>query len=83
MDKCRFLNLDKCRFCGLSGLVLSKANADYSCEHCGQWQNALLNSVWEIVGYEGEGESAVMCGDCLVPIDNCVHKYEYEREGKR
>lgn len=44
--------MDKCRFCGLRGLVLSTINADYTCEHCGEWQNAILNSAWLIVGYE-------------------------------
>lgn len=46
--------IDKCRFCGLRGLVLSKINADYSCEHCGEWQSATLGSIWEITGYEGD-----------------------------
>ena len=46
--------MDKCRFCGLRGLVLSTVNSDYSCEHCGEWQNAILNSAWVIVGYESE-----------------------------
>jgi len=44
--------MDKCRFCRLEGLVLSKINADYNCEYCGEWQNAILNSAWLIVGYE-------------------------------
>ena len=44
--------IDKCRFCGLRGLVLSMANADYSCEHCGEWQQAILNDVWEITKYK-------------------------------
>ena len=44
--------MDKCRFCGLRGLVLSTANNDYVCEHCGEWQGAILSSVWEIMGYE-------------------------------
>lgn len=44
--------MDKCRFCGLTGLVLSTANADYSCEYCGEWQGAILGSIWEIVGYK-------------------------------
>jgi hypothetical protein len=44
--------MDKCKFCGLRGLVLSAINADYSCEHCGEWQNAILNSAWVIIGYE-------------------------------
>ena len=46
--------IDKCRFCGLRGLVLSTINADYSCEHCGEWQEAILNDVYLIVGYETE-----------------------------
>jgi hypothetical protein len=50
--------MDKCRFCGLRGLVLSTACADYSCEHCGEWQGAILNSAWLIVGYEEEGVNA-------------------------
>ena len=49
MDK---LMLDKCKFCGLRGLVLSIVNADYSCEHCGQWQDAILDSDWSITAYE-------------------------------
>jgi hypothetical protein len=49
--------MDKCRYCGLRGLVLSTANADYSCEHCGKWQGAILNDVWLIVGYK-KGEVA-------------------------
>lgn len=44
--------MDKCRYCGLKGLVLSTINADYSCEHCGKWQEAQLNSAWVVVGYE-------------------------------
>ena len=43
--------MDKCRYCGLRGLILSTINADYSCEHCGEWQKAKLNSAWEVVGY--------------------------------
>lgn len=46
--------MDKCRYCGLKELMLSTVNADYSCEHCGKWQDAILNSVWLIVGYESE-----------------------------
>ena len=45
---------DKCRYCGLRGLVLSTINADYSCEHCGKWQNAILDSIWNIEGYKPE-----------------------------
>lgn len=48
--------MDKCRYCGLRGLVLSTINADYSCEHCGQWQEAILNSAWEIIDYNREKE---------------------------
>jgi hypothetical protein len=44
--------MDKCRFCGLRGLVLSTINTDYSCEYCGEWQNAILNDIWAIVDYE-------------------------------
>lgn len=50
--------MDKCRYCGLRGLVLSTINADYTCEHCGEWQNAILNDVWSIVGYEIKREKA-------------------------
>jgi hypothetical protein len=46
--------MDKCRFCGLRGLVLSTINVDYSCEHCGEWQNAILDGVWAIEGYRQE-----------------------------
>lgn len=43
-----------CRFCGDNegNLVLSKINADYSCQSCGVWQSAILNSAWYVVGYE-------------------------------
>ena len=44
--------MDKCRYCGLRGLVLSTINADYSCEHCGEWQDAELDSAWIITGYK-------------------------------
>lgn len=69
--------MDKCRYCGLRGLVLSTAAEDYSCEHCGEWQNAILNSAWEITGHsdphpeELEGVPAVYCGDCLTT--DCAH----------
>jgi len=43
--KCVYCEKDNC-------LVLSTVNADYSCEWCGEWQNAILNSAWLIVGYE-------------------------------
>jgi hypothetical protein len=46
--------MDKCRFCGLRGLVLSTVNVDYSCEHCGQWQDAILNDAWGITSYTME-----------------------------
>ena len=38
----------KCRYCKEQGLVLSTINADYSCEYCGEWQGATLNSAWLI-----------------------------------
>jgi hypothetical protein len=56
-DRKRGQVMDKCRFCGLRGLVLSTANADYSCEHCGEWQEAILGSAWEITGYKLEEAS--------------------------
>ena len=57
-ESCLLCNpIDKCRFCEMPGLVLSMANADYSCEYCGEWQEAILGSVWEIVGYEKEEAS--------------------------
>jgi predicted RNA-binding Zn-ribbon protein involved in translation (DUF1610 family) len=44
--------INTCTSCkATGGLVLSTSNADYSCEHCGQWQDAILNSAWMIVGY--------------------------------
>lgn len=46
-----------CRFCDAEGLVLSTANADYSCEYCGEWQDSVLNGAWEIVGYQQKGEN--------------------------
>jgi hypothetical protein len=46
--------MNKCRYCKEQGLVLSTINADYSCEYCGEWQNAIVNDVWSIIGYEGE-----------------------------
>jgi hypothetical protein len=60
--------MDKCRYCGLRGLILSTINTDYSCEHCGEWQSAVLNDVWSIVGYE---KAQALCGDCLRP--DCYH----------
>jgi len=67
--------VDKCRYCGLRGLVLSTINADYSCEYCGEWQSAIVNDVWSIIGYEGERESElVLCGDCL--RSDCIHLEE-------
>lgn len=47
----------KCRYCNEECLVLSTVCADYSCEWCGEWQEAILGSVWEIVGYEKEEAS--------------------------
>ena len=52
--------IDKCKFCGLRGLVLSTINTDYSCEHCGEWQNAVLNDVWAIVNYTKENKNAAL-----------------------
>jgi hypothetical protein len=49
--------MNKCRYCKEQGLVLSTINADYSCEYCGEWQGAILNSTWLIIGYEREGAS--------------------------
>ena len=40
--------MNKCRYCKEQGLVLSIINADYSCEYCGRWQGATLNSAWLI-----------------------------------
>ena len=48
--------MDKCRYCEVDDLVLSTINKDYKCEYCDMWQGAILNDVWEIIGYEGEGE---------------------------
>lgn len=42
--------IDKCKFCKEEGLVLSTINADYVCEYCGEWQDAVLNDVWMVVG---------------------------------
>ena len=44
--------MDKCKFCGLRGLVLSSTVVDYYCEHCGEWQDAILDDVWNIVAYK-------------------------------
>lgn len=41
--------MPKCKYCNEEGLVLSMANNDYVCEYCGEWQNATLNDVWEVV----------------------------------
>jgi hypothetical protein len=46
--------MNKCRYCKQEGLVLSTINVDYSCEYCGEWQNAILDSVWNIEGYKLE-----------------------------
>ena len=46
--------MNKCRYCKEQGLVLSTINEDYSCEYCGEWQGAILNSTWLIIGYERE-----------------------------
>ena len=43
-----------CRFCGddEGNLTLSKVVADYSCQACGEWQHSILDSIWQIVGYD-------------------------------
>jgi len=46
--------MNKCRYCKQEGLVLSTINADYSCEYSGEWQNAILDSVWNIQSYKLE-----------------------------
>lgn len=71
--------MDKCRFCGLRGLILSTINADYSCEHCGEWQNAVLNSAWEIINYERE--SKVMDQDTMYwsELAELTHATQVER----
>jgi hypothetical protein len=44
--------IEKCRFCeGEGELVLSTWVADYSCQICGEWQDAILGSCWEILKY--------------------------------
>jgi hypothetical protein len=50
------MSRDLCRYCKEKGLVLSTINADYSCEYCGQWQYALLNSAWIIIGHADEDD---------------------------
>jgi hypothetical protein len=42
--------INKCKFCGQDGLVLSTINADYVCEYCGEWQDSILNDAWMRVG---------------------------------
>ena len=42
----------KCKFCKSEGLILSTVNRDYSCEYCGEWQEANLNSAWQILTYQ-------------------------------
>ena len=46
--------MNKCLYCKEEGLVLSTINTDYSCEYCGEWQNAILDSVWNIQSYKLE-----------------------------
>jgi hypothetical protein len=46
--------MNKCRYCKEEGLVLSTINADYSCEYCGEWQNAILNTAWYVARYKEE-----------------------------
>ena len=57
LEKIINIMIDKCRFSGLRGLVLSMANTDYSCEHCGEWQEAILNRAWEITTYKEESNA--------------------------
>ena len=68
--------MDKCRYCGLRGLVLSTINADYSCEHCGEWQDAELDSAWIITGYKEKIKSLCLCAYC-----NCDYKLEDYEQG--
>ena len=44
--------MDKCRYCKESTLVLSMINEDYSCESCGQWQDAVVGTAWELLGFK-------------------------------
>jgi hypothetical protein len=38
----------KCKKCKKADyLILQMAVADYVCEGCGEWQDAVLNDVWE------------------------------------
>ena len=46
--------MNNCRYCETDSLVLSTANKDYRCEYCGEWQSAILNDVWALIGYERE-----------------------------
>jgi len=40
-----------CKKCSTSDyLVLNTGIGDVVCEGCGEWQNAILNDVWERVG---------------------------------
>ena len=80
--------MNKCKYCETDSLVLSTANKDYRCEYCGEWQSAILNDVWAIIGYEGEcdkcndtyelSDRTSRCGDC----GNCNKCCTHEREGK-
>ena len=50
--------MDECRHCGSKALTLFKGapgyDVDYSCGDCGEWQNAIVNSAWVIVGYKDD-----------------------------
>jgi hypothetical protein len=43
--------MNQCKKCKVSDcLVLQVSVADYVCEWCGEWQDAVLNDVYEVVG---------------------------------
>ena len=48
--------MNECRFCGSKELTLWKGapgyDADFSCGDCGEWQKAIVNSAWALVGYK-------------------------------
>ena len=47
----RGMNNFNCKKCSTSDyLVLNTGIGDVVCEGCGEWQNAILNDVWERVG---------------------------------
>ena len=46
-------NPEQCIKCqNTGGLVLSTNLGDYCCEYCGEWQDAILNDAWLIVGHK-------------------------------